>query len=476
VALPPSLTALLAPSAALLFSRLATASGALPWQAALAQSVATRTNDWCNVVRTRGASNVLDSLPRGWERAASGGVAAPLREAVRCLAVVALLRPDALPAAVIATTKSIFSSDYVFSTPDESVRDILGYNSSEGAGVSDDGSNRSPPVLLLSTPGADAEGLVSRTRVTNPGSTVPSLSIVSLGPDSSRVSAESAIHAAESSGTWLLLRNAHLDGSWLVGALGRASTRLSAPGFRLFVAAEVPANLVAGGTTLGLSSSLPSNLLAVCDAVLVEAPAGLGAACSRALARLSSAASLHAPPEALALIAWLHSAVDERRRYVPVGWSKVYDCGDADLDAAAVTAELVYSDPRSGITTAQRFSALRRLICGALHGARLETASDTAALDSLTKAVFSPRSLEGGPLSFEYLSADFATASVSTSPLVAAPFPLPRDLSGWIQWAAQLPASMPPAVLGLPRTADALSAARAGADVLRISRALNRKK
>ena len=473
--LPAALVALVAPSTALQFSRLANPTGA-PWQAELARSVTNKCVEWCDLARSRGAGGALDALPTGWERAAPDDAAAPLREALRRLAVIALLRPDALPAAVVATAKLVFCSsreEAVFLSPDESLLSVLNVGgSSSSVSVIDnngDSPSRISPIILLTTPGSDAEGLISRVHSTWPGGAPPPLATASLGPASARIAAEAALRSAESNGTWLLLRNAHLDGIWLAGALGRSAARFASPNFRLLLTAEVPALIAAGGAIAG-GSSLPPTLLAACEPVLLEAPAGLGAACARALARLRGAGPSRAPPEMLALIAWLHAAVSERRRYVPIGWSRVYDCGDADLDAAAASADILFAEGKD--SAAMHFPALRRLFCGALHGARLETASDTAALDALAKAVFAPRSLEGGALSFETLSSDAAASGLFTPPAVYSPYPLPRDLAGWALWAAALPATLPPAALGLPRSADALSAARAGVEVLRCARAL----
>ncbi|KAJ8593548.1 dynein heavy chain, partial [Rhizopogon salebrosus TDB-379] len=34
------------------------------------------------------------------------------------------------------------------------------------------------------------------------------------------------------------------------------------------------------------------------------------------------------------LLAWFHAVVQERFRYVPLGWSKVYDSNDSDMSSA----------------------------------------------------------------------------------------------------------------------------------------------
>ena len=40
------------------------------------------------------------------------------------------------------------------------------------------------------------------------------------------------------------------------------------------------------------------------------------------------------------LLAWMHAVVQERLRYVPQGWSKKYEFGDADLRSAMDTIDI----------------------------------------------------------------------------------------------------------------------------------------
>ncbi len=40
------------------------------------------------------------------------------------------------------------------------------------------------------------------------------------------------------------------------------------------------------------------------------------------------------------LLAWMHAVVQERLRYVPVGWSKKYEFGDPDLRSAIDTIDI----------------------------------------------------------------------------------------------------------------------------------------
>jgi hypothetical protein len=97
----------------------------------------------------------------------------------------------------------------------------------------------------------------------------------------------------------------------------------------------------------------------------------------------------------------------------------------------------------------------------------LETPGDAATLDALCRIVLSPTALAGGTISLEALAPDHAASGAGGGGAVSAPTSPAAGLGEWERWASALPAALPPAALGLPHSADALSAAHAGADALR---------
>jgi hypothetical protein len=227
-------------------------------------------------------------------------------------------------------------------------------------------------------------------------------------------------------GGWLVLKNCHLVTPWLpelereLHALGggnssAAAGRGPAPGFRLFLTSEAhpgfPATLLEACTKVGqwkggegawdtasfppLHASAkqsafppphlttPSSNRSRCarptKKVTFEAPPGLKQNLTRTLASWS--------PEALAaggplraqlsfLLAWLHAVLQERRSYVPHGWSKAYEISAADLrtglDLVAAAAEAAGGGRSGGVP----WRRLAGLLAQAVYGGRVDDAYD----------------------------------------------------------------------------------------------------
>jgi dynein heavy chain 1 len=154
---------------------------------------------------------------------------------------------------------------------------------------------------------------------------------VAMGSEEGYETADRLISSAASQGTWVLLRNIHLCPTWLE-ALEKRLHKLSAsldPRFRLFLTSEI-------------HPKLPPSLLRLCDVMVLEAPTGIKANVQRLLSGLPPQRSAGPPAEKARLfflVAWFHAVVQERRRYVPLGWSKRYEFSQADAQAALDAVE-----------------------------------------------------------------------------------------------------------------------------------------
>lgn len=337
------------------------------------------------------------------------------------------------------------------------------------------------PLLLLCTPGADPEKVVSSAcnlaieqsdvlgehilaewtsrRPQEPLSgaeragllgevvetclPVSGLRAVSLGTAQSASAAEAALAAGLRSGLWVLLRNAHLDTHWLENTLKRLQSSRSAgtgggassnglsgfhPAFRLILTAEVPhySTLEAIAAAAGASSAvqraaarlapLPPSILRMSTKIVLEAPQDFGASASRLLLLLEpnrwSASTSSAPdgatllPRLYLLLAWLHAAILQKNRYVPLGtlgsgsWTKAYEFSDGDFLSAVSMAEALMTASHPGGPSGV-IRSLRKLVCDSIYGARLESLQDVASLNSLASLALHEAALgEGHPLTF----------------------------------------------------------------------------
>jgi hypothetical protein len=482
--LPTQLLAALPPSAAAALSRVAGLSphpaaptaSARPWQRALAQSLSARAGEWFLWIR-RGGGGVVGGgrsggaadagMPSGWE-GGEGVAAEPALAALRRAAIVALTRPDLLlPSLSGGVCGAVFPPVPLGGAPAPPLFPPDGGAHAAAVTAGEADAPRGEPLLLLCTPGADAEAVVARA-MRSAGS--GELLRVSLGAPEGRAEAEAALRAAEGSGpAWLLLRNTHLeDSAWLLWVAKSCAGGGGGP--RLIFTAEVPALVLpgaggggggGGGGAPPPAPPLPPPLLLRAVKLLLETPSGLRVTFSRALARLPPPPAPPAPlPHLLPLAAWLHALLLERRRFVPAGWGKAYAWGDADVDGAAASVRLLGPGGCG--------AALKRIVCEALHGARVETAADAATLARVAAAVLEGGERGGATLSLEaLLPPPSAGAGAAPAPSIRGP-PAGATAEQWARWAAELPHALPPAALGLPPNTDTAAAVRGAADALRV--------
>ena len=131
---------------------------------------------------------------------------------------------------------------------------------------------------------------------------------------------------AASKGGWLLLQNVHLVIAWLPTLIQALRTLKPSESFRLFLTSEA-------------HSGFPSILLQSCLKLTVEAPPGLKKNLQRAYDGwgqqfVEQGGVLRA--QALFALAWFHAVLQERRNFLPQGWTKFYEFSSADLRSSAV--------------------------------------------------------------------------------------------------------------------------------------------
>ena len=141
--------------------------------------------------------------------------------------------------------------------------------------------------------------------------------------------ADNAISSAIKSGRWVLLKNVHLAPQWLVQLEKKILTSTPHSGFRLFLTTEI-------------NPKLPVNLLRSSRVFVYEPAAGIKNNMFRTLSSIAPE-KMNAQPAERAriymLLSWLHAVIQERLRYVPLGWSKHYEFNDADLRSALDTVD-----------------------------------------------------------------------------------------------------------------------------------------
>lgn len=257
--------------------------------------------------------------------------------------------------------------------------------------------------------------------------------------------ADQAIANAARTGTWVLLKNVHLAPAWLGQLEKRLHSLSPAPSFRLFL-------------TMETHPAVPVNILRQSRIIMNEPPPGVRANLLDTLRGLPPARLSSGPAEKsrlFFLLAWYHAVVQERLRYLPLGWSKGYEFNDSDFDAALNTIDTWISALAKGkanVDPAQiPWSAVRTLIKQAVYGGRVDSDFDQRVVDAFVDSVFSPKAYDP----------DFALVKMQREgkDLVA---PDGTQVSQFISWAQALPEREPPAWLGLPGSAESLVATAEG--------------
>jgi len=218
------------------------------------------------------------------------------------------------------------------------------------------------PVIFLLSRGADpTESIETLCRKKK----LPAPAVISLGEGQEPV-AFKAINAGVVNGTWVLLQNCEL-GLGLMNDMEGIINKLKAnmdPNFRLFITA-LP------------HPEFPLGLLQMCTKVTNEPPAGLKAGLLRSytpgvmvdqdkIERVDTAQWR----QLLFALCFLHSIVQERRKFGPLGWCIPYEYNNGDLQSCILFLEKhLYNGPIS-------WSTFQYMVAAVQYGGKITDSLD----------------------------------------------------------------------------------------------------
>ncbi|GAA5901689.1 dynein heavy chain [Sporobolomyces salmoneus] len=359
----------------------------------------------------------------------------PIANAVRRALVVKCFRPDRLLQAFSSLVHLVFKQDLFLQT----TYDL-------GAMVSNE-VEASSPLCLCSVPGYDASYRVDHL-VASTGSKCTS---IAMGSQEGYGLADQAIAAAARTGNWVLLKNVHLAPNWLSQLEKRLQSLNPNRNFRLFL-------------TMETNPKIPVNILRQGRVLMNEPPPGIRANILDSLRSLTPARLSTGPAEKTRiyfLLAWFHAVVQERLRYVPLGWSKMFEFNDSDQEAALNTIDSWVASAAKGRANVDPASipwpAIRCLVRETVYGGKIDTEFDQSLLDSFVATLFSSRAYD----------VDFAL--VPASELTGEEGLLVPDatkLEQFVEWTQKLPEQEPPSYLALPPSAETVIATAQGNSLL----------
>ena len=232
-----------------------------------------------------------------------------------------------------------------------------------------------PTVYLLSL-GADPtdtiESLARRKKREN--------QCVSMGEGQEPV-AMRAINTAVVNGSWVLLQNCHLGLEFMEGIedlMSRIRDNIN-PDFRLFITTEPHVKF-------------PIGLLQMSTKVTNEPPQGLRAGLLRSYTIIVDQDKLERVETSqwrnlLYAICFMHSVVQERRKFGPLGWCIPYEFNDGDLNACLTFLEKhLYSSELSWPT-------LQYMVSDVQYGGKITDDMDRRLFGSYTEAWLNPFTL-----------------------------------------------------------------------------------
>lgn len=237
----------------------------------------------------------------------------------------------------------------------------------------------SEPVLFIVSPGSDptkeleefAETVVGREKFHQ----------MAMGGGQNNEAVRVLKECAQK-GHWLCLKNLHIVTSWL--PLLEKELKIMKPheNFRLWLTTEP-------------HPKFPAILLQSSLKISYESPPGIKKNLQRTYLSLSSEdveKGSVVRAQALFSLAWFHAIVQERRTYIPQGWSKFYEFSLADIRTGVNLLEKVLE--RQPV----QWSTLRGLLENAVYGGRIDNFFDIKVLKTYLDQYFSENTFATGTL------------------------------------------------------------------------------
>ncbi|GJQ81468.1 btv [Trypoxylus dichotomus] len=227
------------------------------------------------------------------------------------------------------------------------------------------------PILLLTTSGNDPSAEIRELAESKRGNS--RYIEIAMG-EGQEVKAVSNIREANENGHWIILKNLHLVTSWLPILLQELQNLKPNQEFRMWLITE---------------SQNSFNLVLVQNSLKIayEAPQGVRNNLLRTYANWGSDYVQNLKPtnaRIFFILACINALLQERRTYIPQGWSKWYDFSDVDLTAAVKLTTPALSSNNSQVP----WKFLKGLCADAVYGGRVENIQDFSILESYLNEYF----------------------------------------------------------------------------------------
>ncbi|XP_041357041.1 cytoplasmic dynein 2 heavy chain 1-like isoform X2 [Gigantopelta aegis] len=228
------------------------------------------------------------------------------------------------------------------------------------------------PILIVISPGADPSQELQEMAQEIIG--LDKYHQVAMGQGQADLAMQ-LLHESSQNGEWLCLKNLHLVTAWLPLLEKEINMMKPHEDFRLWLTAEVHQKF----PTILLQSSLK---------ITYEAPPGVKRNLMRTFESWSpeyiSRGGSVIRSQALFALAWFHAVVQERRTYIPQGWTKFYEFSLGDLRAGASIIDRLCQGSGQDV----QWLFIHGLFENAIYGGRVDNPFDVRVLVTYLKQFF----------------------------------------------------------------------------------------
>lgn len=206
--------------------------------------------------------------------------------------------------------------------------------------------------------------------------------------------------------------------------------------------------------TMENNPKVPSTLLRASHVLVFEPPSGIKAAMVRSYSQAITQQRTDKDPVERKrlhfLVSWFNAVVQERIRYTPIGWSKVYEFNESDqrctLDCIDEWLDSMGKNRSNVDPDKIPWDALRTLISQSIFGGKIDNEFDNKILNSLVNQFFRSESYNIGFKLFEP-----AVGASEDETLVV---PEARSHAEFVTWIKGIQLAETPAWSGLPNNVE----------------------
>ena len=276
------------------------------------------------------------------------------------------------------------------------------------------------PILFITSPGSDPSDELQEFAAMEIGR--QGYHELAMGGGENQIAIEMMKDAAEK-GEWVFLKNLHLVTPWLPTLEKEFKMLNPDKKFRLWMTSEP-------------HPKFPSILLKTSLTITYESPPGIKNSLQRTYqswAPTFEEGNL-LKSQILFILAWFNSLIQERRKYIPQGWSKYYEFSYGDLKAGeTILGEII--DMSQG--QLPQWEIVHGLLENAIYGGRIDNEFDMRVLKTYLK---------------QFFNSDVFQGSKKLSSMIQVP--KAASIRDYIQYISTLPDQDSPLMFGLPTNID----------------------